>query len=129
MAARNGPSQDLKIALVAIDDLRYNGCVALADNASFYHLAGLPSELHTEIVKNLSFPDNANLKGTCKYFQDLIKFRHAEQIEAETSPFAMIKNVYAWLAANAYGPPSPMFMDNMLWAKRRKGGVEASKRC
>ncbi|EXA53639.1 hypothetical protein FOVG_01377 [Fusarium oxysporum f. sp. pisi HDV247] len=90
-------------------------------------LLGLPSELHTEIVKNLSFPDNANLKRTCTYFQDLIQFRHAEQIEAETSPYAMAKNVYACVGCQRLRP-APMFADNMLRAKRRKGGVEASKR-
>lgn len=90
-------------------------------------LLGLPSELHPEIVKSLSFPDNVNLKRTCKYFQDLIRFSHAEQIEAETSPYAIAKDVYACVGCQRLRP-AHMFADNMLRAKRRKGGVEASKR-
>ena len=46
-------------------------------------LLGLPAELHAEIIGHLSFPGNANLKRTCRYFRDLVTFGHAEQIEAE----------------------------------------------
>ncbi|KAH8746626.1 hypothetical protein F5883DRAFT_363699, partial [Diaporthe sp. PMI_573] len=90
-------------------------------------LQGLPYELHCEIVKHLLFPDNVSLKRTCRYFRDLIEFSPAEQVEVESSPYAVAKDIYACIGCQRLRF-AHKFADNMLRAKRRKGGPEASKR-
>jgi len=99
----------------------------LQTTPSAVSLLGLPSELHSEIVENLSFPDNVNLQRTCRYFRGLIEFDHTAQVEAESSPYAVAKDIYACVGCRRLRP-AHKFADNMLGAKRRKGGPKASKR-
>ena len=90
-------------------------------------LLGLPAELHAEIIDHLSFPDNANLKRTCRYFRDLVTFGHAEQIEAESSPCAIDNRLYACVGCLRLRSCGK-FADNMIKAKRRRRGPDAEKR-
>lgn len=88
---------------------------------------GLPIELHGQVIDNLSFPDNVSLKATCRYFSDLIIFEHAEQIKAESSLYAFLKDLYACCGCSRLRF-SHKFADNMLKKKRRRGEPEASRR-
>jgi hypothetical protein len=51
----------------------------------------LLAEIHLEIIKHLTFPDTIHLQRTCRFFNNLIPFTHADQPIAETTP--------AWHAA------------------------------
>ena len=85
---------------------------------------GLPIELHGQVIDNLSFPDNVSLKATCTYFRDLIIFQHAEQVKAESSLYAISKDLYACCGCSRLRF-SNQFADNMLKKKRRRGEPEA----
>lgn len=87
-------------------------------------LSELPSELQSEIAYNLTFPDNANLKRTCRQFCGLIHLDQAAQMEAENSPYAVEKGLFACSDCRRL-LPSQRFADKMIKRSRRRGGSEA----
>lgn len=88
---------------------------------------GLPVELYSQVIDNLSFLDDVSLKATYRYFSDLIIFDHTEQIKAESSLYAILKDIYAYCGYSCLRF-SHKFADNILKKKRRRGGLEVSRR-
>ena len=88
---------------------------------------GLPAELHGRVIDNLSFPDNVSLKATCRYFRDLVVFGHAEQLKAESTPYAISRDLYACSGCSRLRH-SRKFADNMLKRRRRRNGPGAHGR-
>ncbi|KAK1981878.1 hypothetical protein LZ30DRAFT_538591, partial [Colletotrichum cereale] len=76
----------------------------------------------------LSFPDNVSLKRTCQHFNDIIRFGHPEQLEAENTDVAAgLIRIYACVGCQRLRH-ADKFADAMLKKKRRRGGQDAPRR-
>lgn len=91
---------------------------------SMVQLSELPSELQSEIVNCLTFPDNVNLKRTCRHFYGLVHLDQAAQMEAENSLYAAEKRLFVCSDCHRI-LPSQRFADKMIRRSRRRGGSEA----
>ncbi|PQK11672.1 hypothetical protein BB8028_0003g02960 [Beauveria bassiana] len=90
-------------------------------------LLELPVELQVEIFGRLAFPDNVNLKYTCRGLYDLINFDHTAQMEAENSKYAVEKRLFVCNDCHRMRR-SHQFADKMIKKSRRRGGSEALTR-
>lgn len=96
--------------------------------AAVSRLLNLPGELQDQVVDYLSFPDNVNLKNSCRHFHAAIpKLAHEQLLVAELTDLATEKDVYTCRYCLRLRS-GPRFADTMLKAKKRRGGGEACKR-
>lgn len=88
----------------------------------------LPPEIHLLVVDLLFFRDKIRLKLTCAYFCDLIPhLRHEELLAAETSDYALDRDLYACRYCLRLLPAS-RFADRMLRKRRGRYGRDVDRR-
>lgn len=93
-----------------------------------FRLMSLPPELHILVSSHLEFPDYINLKRSCVYFYNLIpSLSHAELLEAESTEFAVSRNLYACRYCRRLRP-AKHFADRMLCRGRGRRGQDARRR-
>ncbi|KAL4786322.1 hypothetical protein BJX76DRAFT_321545 [Aspergillus varians] len=108
--------------------LQDNNADASMKMASFFKLMSLPPELHIQLTTQLEFPDSISLKTTCAYFYHLIPaLNHTELLNAETTEFAVSKDLYACRYCRRLRP-GRYFADRMLCRGRGRRGRDARKR-
>lgn len=91
-------------------------------------LLELPTEIHLLVIDRLFFRDKINLKLACAYFHDLIpRLSHGELLAAETSDYALKRDLYACRYCLRLLPAS-RFADRMLRKRRGKYGGDADRR-
>lgn len=96
--------------------------------ASKSPLMELPTEIHLLIIRDLFFRDRISLRMTCIYFHEIIPPLNLEDLlEAETSDYAMMKDLYACRYCLRL-LPTYEFADKMLRRRRSKHGPDAYKR-
>lgn len=88
----------------------------------------LPPELHLLISTYLSFPAIVHFRITCAYLYSLLPpLTHAQLLLAETTEFALSKDIYACRYCLRLRPAS-RFADRMRRRRRGKFGRDAEKR-
>lgn len=91
-------------------------------------LVELPTEIHLLIIRDLFFRDKISLQMTCTYFHGIIPpLNLGDLLEAETSDYAMRKDLYACRYCLRL-LPAYEFADKMLRRRRSKHGPDAHKR-
>ncbi|KAF7173590.1 hypothetical protein CNMCM6106_007638 [Aspergillus hiratsukae] len=91
-------------------------------------LLSLPPELHLLIGTYLRFPDIVFFRITCAYVYTLLPpLTHSELLIAETTDYALSKDIYACRYCLRLRPAS-CFADRMRRRRRSKYGRDAAKR-
>ncbi|KAL2840185.1 hypothetical protein BJY01DRAFT_21331 [Aspergillus pseudoustus] len=88
----------------------------------------LPPELHLLIASDLSFPERAHLRLTCRYLHTLIApMKHTELLAAENTDFAVARDLYACRYCLRLRHRD-QFGDRMLRRRRGRRGRDAGRR-
>ncbi|GFG23854.1 hypothetical protein IFM61606_03746 [Aspergillus udagawae] len=91
-------------------------------------LLRLPPELHLLIGAYLPFPDIVRFRITCAYLYSLLPpLTHAQLLLAETTDYALSKDIYACRYCLRLRPAS-RFADRMRRRRRGRYGRDAEKR-